>query len=141
MKVLHLNCRDGKLTMELAKMVGPEGQVVGVDISQINIEISKQKALSHKINNTQYFMSNQVKEYQHQTYDLVFARFLLSNSKNPFQQLKEIYQMLTTEGRILLEDLDFTQHYCFPSNYIFYRYIELFTRVAFKRRVGFKHQF
>ncbi len=47
MCVLDIGCGKGNTAIDLARFVGPNGKVVGIDISYAQIELAKAKAESH----------------------------------------------------------------------------------------------
>ena len=133
MQGLVLNSEEGDLTRVLAEAVTKTGNIVGVDTHSLNIEIAKQHAVNSNYNNIQYFLSEEKDAYQSQKYDFVFARFLFSKSQNPGKEAEQVFQLLKPGGLFLYQEMDFLKHYCFPSNFAFTRYLDLYAKLAKKQ--------
>jgi len=128
---LVLNCEVGDLAMLLANAVGVNGSVVGIDANHLNIEIAKQH--SANANNLEYYLSEEKDSYLNRSYDFVFARSLFSNSMNPIKEAQQVFQYLKTGGLLLLQEMDYLKQYCYPSNFAFTRYLDLYAKLAKKQ--------
>ena len=88
-KILDLGCGTGKLTQVLADLVGPEGQVVGIDPDTERLKIAKEK---HSAPNIVYYEAD-AEHLPGEDYDLMFLNFVLHwvKDKEPvFQQAQKI---------------------------------------------------
>lgn len=68
------------------------------------------------------------------SYDLVYARYLLSHLKKPEQAVERMIRAIRPACIIVLEDIDFPGHVCYPACPAFERYVELYQAVV--RRNG-----
>jgi len=69
------------------------------------------------------------------TFDMVFARFLLSHLTHPARVIDNMISSLRSGGLIVVEDVDFNGHFCYPPCEAFNRYTELYKADAKKRGV------
>jgi hypothetical protein len=71
-------------------------------------------------------------------FDVVYARFLLTHLRRPAEALARLLGALCPGGVVIVEDIDFTGHFCYPPSMDFSRYVELYTQVV-RRRGGDPH--
>ncbi len=129
---LHLDCKDGEVTLQLARMLGNVGSIVGVDNSENSIAIAKQRTGMGNEGNVAFSLRTSFEKTNTQKYDFVYSRFLLSTSSNPMKELQKMYRLLKPEGLLLIEDIDFSSNYCSPYNSAFERYSELYSKLMLK---------
>lgn len=124
-KILDLGCSTGQTSFLLLKYICSEGEVIGVDKNQMNLEIAtKQRSVDHisKINFSHFADPVwKTKNY----YDIIYSRLLFNQLRHPNKVLEMIFKYLVPGGIFIIEEMDFTNHYCFPNCYAFDRYFEL----------------
>ena len=64
------------------------------------------------------------------SYDVVYARYLLSHLPRPERVVEAMVRALRSGGRLLLEDVFFPGHVCYPANAAFDRHLELYQAAA-----------
>src|SRR5215218_7226331 len=93
-RVLDIGCGFGDTTQQLAALVGREGHVVGVDVSEPFIEASVKEAGEAGIQNVEFFATDvQVGDLQG-PYDYAFSRMGVMFFANPVQALRNIRSAL-----------------------------------------------
>jgi SAM-dependent methyltransferase len=130
MACLDLGCGGGDVTLELARLVGPEGKVVGVDIDPTVLAIARQDAEAQHWENVEFRQSRIGESEFDPQFDLVYARFLLTHLKDPSGALLLMQRALRPGGRVVVEDIDFRGHFCYPDCPALGRYVELYTQAA-----------
>jgi hypothetical protein len=65
--------------------------------------------------------------------DLAYARFLLSHLPDPAHAARQLRAATRPGGVIVVEDVDFSGHFCYPPNEAFRRYQELDQAVVRRR--------
>jgi hypothetical protein len=60
-------------------------------------------------------------------YDLVYVRFLLTHLTDPAAALTRITPRLAPGGVLVVEDIDFTGHFCHPESPAFRSYVDWYT--------------
>ena len=116
MRVADLGCGVGMVTQLLAELVGPAGEVVGVDFSGPQIEQARALLPEHVKNVTFVQASATETGLPRESFDLVYCRFLLIHLTDPDGALREMYQLLKPNGVIAVEDGDLTSAGSEPSS-------------------------
>ncbi len=66
-------------------------------------------------------------------FDMAYSRFLLSHLTSPVAVIRKMLSAVKPGGMIIIEDIDFSGHFCYPSNKAFDEYVRLFTATALQR--------
>ncbi|MDX6606065.1 MAG: hypothetical protein QOD14_605 [Solirubrobacterales bacterium] len=99
-RVLDVGCGFGDATQQLAALVGPEGEAVGVDVSEPFIAASIEEAKEARVDNVDFLAGDvQVMELPG-TFDYVFSRMGVMFFANPVQALRNIRGVLRPGGRL-----------------------------------------
>jgi SAM-dependent methyltransferase len=108
MRVADLGCGVGMVTALLAKLVGPQGLVVGVDASgeQIGEARARLKPAGSRV--VLAAASATDTGLPEATFDLVYCRFLLLHLTEPELALAEMFRLLKPGGVLVCEDGDLT---------------------------------
>ncbi len=130
---LDVGCGGGDVTMDLAALVGPSGQVVGVDIDREIVAIAQREAAERQLTNVSFRCSAADTLRVDRSFDLVYCRFLLTHLSAPASVLDKMMQVLKPGGVLVVEDIDFSGHFCYPESAAFRRYIELYYHIVRKR--------
>jgi SAM-dependent methyltransferase len=134
MSCLDVGCGGGDVTLKMAALVGGDGNVVGVDRDQTILRLAGQEAERQGLPVT--FRQLDAEELTDESaYDLVFARYLLSHLPRPERVVEAMLRALRPGGRLVLEDIFFPGHVCYPANAAFARYLNLY-QVVVKTREG-----
>jgi SAM-dependent methyltransferase len=134
-RVLDIGCGGGDVTQELARRVGPEGRVLGMDMDAVEIEIARKEAAALGTSNVEYRAGNVLTEANGEQFDTVYARFLLSHLAMPEQGLKKMIACLKQGGLLVIEDVDFSGHFCTPERQSFTDYVRWYEQSARRRGV------
>jgi SAM-dependent methyltransferase len=135
MSCLDVGCGGGDVTLKMAALVGAEGHVVGVDRDQSVLQLARQEAEEQGLPVT--FRRLEAEELAEESaYDLVFARYLLSHLPRPQRAIEAMVRAARPGGRLVLEDVFFPGHVCYPSNAAFDRFVELYQAVAREKEGG-----
>jgi SAM-dependent methyltransferase len=133
MKCLEIGSGSGAVSFELARRVGPQGQVLGVDIDVTKIELARQEAAQLRIDNVEFRLQDIRASDFASGFDLIYARFVLTHLSDPAGVVGSIYRLLQPGGLVILEDIDFSGHFVYPESVAFNRYHELYCAVVRKR--------
>src|SRR5215204_1962336 len=135
MSCLDVGCGGGDVTLKMAALVGTEGHVVGVDRDQSVLQLARQESEEQGLPVT--FRRLEAEELAEESaYDLVFARYLLSHLPRPQRAVTAMVRAARPGGRLVLEDVFFPGHICYPSNAAFDRFVELYQAVAREKEGG-----
>jgi 2-polyprenyl-3-methyl-5-hydroxy-6-metoxy-1,4-benzoquinol methylase len=130
MACLDVGCGGGDVTLELARLVGPRGRVVGIDIDTIKLELARQEAEHEQLPNVAFQVFDATALDTESNYDLVYARFLLTHLRDPQTVLRQIVRAAKPGGAIVLEDINHDAIFCYPPCAALDRYISLYNQVA-----------
>lgn len=108
MRVADLGCGVGMMTTLMAELVGPTGQVVGVDFSGAQLAQARELTPPGLSNISFVEASATNTGLPHESFDLVYCRFLLLHLTEPMQALREMYNLLKPDGILVCEDGDLT---------------------------------
>jgi SAM-dependent methyltransferase len=112
-RCLDLGCGGGHVSRELARRVGPDGHVVGIDLDATVLSLAAADAHSAGLNNLEFSVADAA-EIPASSYDLVYARCLLSHVEEPARVLAAIWDGLVPGGLVVIEDIDFSGYFCRP---------------------------
>ncbi len=97
-KVLDVGCGTGTTTGQLAAAVGPEGHVMGVDISETLVNAAR----AQKLLNATFVVSDATTyPFDPATFDLVFSRFGVMFFADPVVAFKNLQRALKPTGRLV----------------------------------------
>ena len=103
-KVLDVGCGPGHISAQIANMY-PKIEVTGIDISKQRIKDGLEYCNRHK--NLELKCEDAIKlPFKDNTFDFVFARFVLEYIKEPQKAVDEMVRVCKKGGRILIQDLD-----------------------------------
>ena len=102
------------MTLELARRVGPDGKVLGIDMDATKIEIARAEAVANGVTNVEYRVGR-VDDPMDASFDVIYARFLLTHLPDPLHVVQQFYGWLRSGGVIALEDIDFSGRSSTPT--------------------------
>lgn len=103
---IDLGSGKGNDVVKLAKQVGSDGHVYGVDISQGMIDVAKENAISQGIENVS-FIHSRIDEFaiDDDTADLLISNCTINHAENKSKVWAEVYRVLKTGGRFVVSDI------------------------------------
>lgn len=130
MSFLDLGCGGGNVSMMVAEITGANGRVTAVDFDKDIIALNKQEAAELEIQNITYHSASAYDIEYSNEFDIAYARFLLSHLTDPLKVLQNMAQSVKHGGKVIVEDIQFSGHFCYPTCNAFNRYVEYFTTAA-----------
>jgi SAM-dependent methyltransferase len=123
--VLDLGCGGGDATIEIAQLVGPTGRVVGIDMDAG--VLAHARAAADACGVSVHWRQSRIEDLDEESsFDIVYARFLLSHLPDPVDALRRMRIALRPHGRVVVEDIDIATHAHWPPSAAFQRYVELY---------------
>src|SRR3989441_305488 len=91
----------GEPAMSIARMVGPDGRVVGIDLSEQMVELATRIAKERRIPGLTFLAMDAEKlDFPDESFDLVTSRFGFHIFAHPETVAKEAHRVLRPKGRI-----------------------------------------
>lgn len=136
MRCLDVGCGGGDVSLLLARRVGDAGRVTGVDRDAVQLAIAAEEAAAAGAGNLEFREADVIGLAENigetASFDLVYARFLLTHLRAPQGALRSMTAMLRPGGIIALEDIDFTGHFSYPDCPALHDYVRLYTATTAK---------
>jgi SAM-dependent methyltransferase len=133
MTCLDVGCGGGDVTVELARVVAPDGIAVGSDIDEIKLEMARAEAIEQQVFNVEFTIADASGKPDGRQFDVMYARFLLTHLPDPASTLANMVQAVRPGGIVIVEDIDFTGSFCYPRSAGYDRYVELYTQSVARR--------
>jgi SAM-dependent methyltransferase len=131
MNCFDAGCGGGDVSLELARAVGPEGCVLGIDLDEVKLQAARTEATAAGLSNVEFRAVDIVAgALPRPGFDLVYARFLLTHLRDPGQALRRLAGLLAPGGLVVVEDIDYRGHFVHPPSAAFAAYVELYRRTA-----------
>ena len=130
---LDIGCGGGDVTFELARAVGPQGRVVGIDLDEIELDLARRDAQAHGLANVAFEKQDVTAWEPEEMYNVVYCRFLLTHLADPAALISTVRRHLRPGGVFIVEDIDFRGHFAEPACPALARSVELYTGVVQRR--------
>ena len=130
---LDIGSGGGDVTMELATCVGQSGHVLGIDSDQTVVAIAQGEAAARQLTNVTFAHCAAESLEVDNAFDLIYCRFLLTHLPDPADVVEKMMRALKPGGCLVVEDIDFTGHFCYPASAAFRRYIDLYDCIVRQR--------
>jgi ubiquinone/menaquinone biosynthesis C-methylase UbiE len=101
-RVLDIGCGFGDTTQRIAGLVGPDGEVLGVDAASRFIETARDEAAEAEVHNVRFEVADVQSEPLGGPYDLAFSRFGTMFFASPVAALRNVGAALTPGGRLVM---------------------------------------
>jgi ubiquinone/menaquinone biosynthesis C-methylase UbiE len=101
-RILDIGCGFGDTTQRIAGLVGPEGEVVGVDAARQFIEIARREAEQAGVRNARFDVADVQVADLGGPYDVAFAQFGTMFFDNPVVALRNVGRALAPGGRLVM---------------------------------------
>lgn len=83
-RVLDVGCGAGATTLDMARRVGPDGRVVGVDVSESLLELARQRARTQAVGNVDFLRADAGShDFAGSAFDAAISRYGVMFFKDP----------------------------------------------------------
>ena len=107
--VLDVGCGAGEVCVELAAIVGPNGKVAGVDLSETMVEAARRTVAASAKSVELRTASIYELPFADGAFDAVRAERVFQHLDDPEAALREMLRVTTSGGRVMLSDPDHGQ--------------------------------
>src|SRR5579859_4146665 len=116
MRCIDVGCGGGEVTIEIAKLIAPDGSVIGIDMDDVKLDLARAAAVDRGLTNIEFRALNIHEWNEPDAYDAVFCRFVLHHLRHPVDILRRMWAAVRPGGAIIVEDADFDGWCCYPPN-------------------------
>jgi ubiquinone/menaquinone biosynthesis C-methylase UbiE len=104
MRVLDVGCGVGDVTLQIARMVGPEGSVIGVDIDPDVLDVARERAVHCKLDNV-IFEQGDIQNLPFAAeFDALVGRLILMHLDDPVSVMKSLVKHVKIGGVVTFQD-------------------------------------
>ncbi len=141
MRVLDLGCGIGEVTLIAARLVGPHGEVHGIDVDPGALEVARGRIRSAGHDHVTFEQTELAAHSPSGPYDAVIGRHILIHTKDALAVLKKAVEMVRVGGLIAFQEYDLS--WCphgYPEMPLMFRVeeqiVEFFRRAVPKPNIG-----
>ena len=110
MKVLDVGSGAGDVTFRLAELIGPEGQVVGVDVNPDILKTAQTRADRAGLSNVEFIVGDARVLELPDDFDAVVGRLVLMYMADPTAALRHLATRLHPGGIVAFQEVEFTPY-------------------------------
>ncbi|HEU0101014.1 MAG TPA: methyltransferase domain-containing protein [Mycobacteriales bacterium] len=127
-RVLDLGCGPGTITRDLGAVVGPEGQVLGIDSSS---GVVAQAAKGCDLPQVRFAVGDALHlDVGDDQYDVVHAHQVLQHLTDPVAALREMRRVTRPGGLVAVRDADYAAMTWHPASPAIDRWLEIYRAAA-----------
>jgi SAM-dependent methyltransferase len=101
-RVLDIGCGLGDTTQQIAALVGPEGEAVGVDAAENFIEMATSEAAEASVENARFLVADVQTDPLGGPYDMAFSRMGTMFFISPVAAMRNVRQSLVPGGKLVM---------------------------------------
>jgi SAM-dependent methyltransferase len=132
-RCVDVGCGGGHVALDIARLIGPDGRVTGIDSDPKIIELARQDVTAAAAGNVELHAGD-VRSFDGGPFDLAYARFLFSHVSEPDAAFAHVRKLVAPGGRIVIEEIDMSGSFCYPPDAAHDQFVELYVEVV--RRGG-----
>jgi ubiquinone/menaquinone biosynthesis C-methylase UbiE len=122
-RVLDVCCGAGASALPAAESVGPEGNVIGVDVAQALLELARMKAAQQNLGNVQFELGDLFSlRFPNESFDAVVCVFGIFFVPDMEMAVRELWRCVRPEGQLAVTT--WGQNFFEPANSAFWRSIK-----------------
>jgi 2-polyprenyl-3-methyl-5-hydroxy-6-metoxy-1,4-benzoquinol methylase len=130
-RCLDLGCGGGHVAIDMARVAGPGGRVVGIDFDASVVELARADAAEAGVD-CEFHAEDCLAEDggAEAGFDICYARFLLSHVSDPGVVLARMSALARPGGAVVVEDTDFSGIFCEPPDPAHDQYARLYVKAV-----------
>jgi len=144
-RVLDVGCGPGDVAFLAARLVGPEGTIIGVDESPEAIELARQRAAAFGLTNVQ-FLTQDLADSElvlNEPVDALIGRLVLQYFANPALVLRRLATLVKPGGLVAFQEAEmkdgvYSEPVCQVYETAIQRIAQTFKRIGAEARTGLK---
>lgn len=101
--VLDAGCGAGAATIPLGRVVGSEGRVIGIDVSENLLKIARRKALDSGLNNIEFINMDMTHlDFEENSFEAVVAVFSIYFADDMEKLVKDLWRVIKPNGKLAI---------------------------------------
>jgi SAM-dependent methyltransferase len=129
LRCLDLGCGIGETTRQLARKLDSPRKVIGAELNTDLVEAARGVSLGLK-NRVAFEQGDAARlQFADNSFDFVFARYLLMHLPQPEAVLKEMLRVCRSGGVVAVQEPDFSFQRCYPDSWAYERLPDLLGRL------------
>lgn len=141
-KGLDVCCGTGEMAFQQREIVGPTGEVVGLDFTQSMLDIANQKLEAHRYQNVRFVQGDAMAlPFEDETFQAVTNGFALRNVVNIQKTIDEMARVTASGGRVVCIDVSVPKFFLFRwfFNIYYYKIVPIMGHTVDKnKKIGSK---
>jgi 2-polyprenyl-3-methyl-5-hydroxy-6-metoxy-1,4-benzoquinol methylase len=121
MRVLDIGCGSGDVTFLAADLVGPSGEVVGLDRERTAVDWATARAHSQGTRNVNFLEGDPAEMQFAQRFDAIVGRLVLMYYPDPVDTIRKLMRHARLEGLIVFQEVDMANARSMPFASLFER--------------------
>ena len=113
MRVLEIGSGAGDVALTLAELVGPTGQVIGVDVNTSILDTARQRVIDAGVRNIEFIAGDARMLAFADKFDAIVGRFVLMYMANPEKAFAELITHLKPGGIAAFQEPEYTLYPAF----------------------------
>ncbi|GEN10652.1 Methyltransferase domain-containing protein [Myxococcus fulvus] len=109
MRVLDVGCGVGDVSFLIAELVGPSGEVVGIDGAALPLEWARRRAREQGLSQVRFEHHDLASLPRERPFDAVVERLVLVHQGEPLRFIHQMGEHLRPGGVLVCHEFDFTQ--------------------------------
>jgi SAM-dependent methyltransferase len=115
MRVLDVGCGTGDVSFLAARMVGPSGQVIGLDRAPEAVATAQRRAQNLELPNTRFVVGDASTVSFEAPFDAAVARFVLLHASDPAALVRQVATQVRSGGVIVFQEPYWTGDHALPA--------------------------
>ena len=130
MRILDIGCGVGDVSFLCSELVGPGGEVIGIDRDPTALARARERATAGPLGNVQFREGDYRELPAGEPFDAVVGRAVLMYAADPVQALRSLLPHLRPGGIVAFQDFDFTSLIALPATETYERGARLWRETA-----------
>ena len=131
LRLLDVGCGPGTITMDLADLLGPTGEVTALERTEDALDLARAEAARRGTANVEFAVGDVTSlDLPDDAFDVVHAHQVLQHVDDPVRALREMRRVCRPGGVVAVRESDYGGFVWHPQVPALDRWLEVYTRVA-----------